>query len=365
MAAATLNTIGLLLGVVTMVPFLESLTPKQVDLTTTVRIGAGLSTGSKDDTKGNIPGIALFDVMGRSVGTHRGSKETIDDGGFKDILVEAADGASGRQAEYISISKGGDDALCVAYISMTWPDGGKRAWLGDVGKACGASWYHSQTITGDDDYKPACVWIDGNDSFDIETEGMGIHITDFNATPEQSKAYAKDKDTMCKSPPRFKLYNALTSDDWLPVFSPPLEYEDGTRVDKDRSKVVDVSGKAQGTPPQDRRRSVIEARGLSNKTELVINLLGHRLIISGAPSHSAAELCGSKTSKGPDFVSYFEGMFCDMGEKEVWPLCTKTLTSGCFDVPRGVMRPGSGLNGRDESSGRPVPEKSYETIEHW
>jgi len=357
------NIIGLLLGAVTMIPFLESLMPDQADQTTTVRIGVGLSTNNDANTKGNTPGIALFDVVGRSVGTQSGSSDTIADGGFSDIKVIAPDDAAGRQAEYISVSKGGNDALCIAYISMAWPDGGKRAWYGDVGMQCGGFWYHSETIAGDDDYRPACVWIDGDASNGIVTQGMGIHITDFTATAERADAYAADQDTMCKSKPRFNLYNDITSDDWLPVFVPPLEYESGTLVDTDRSKLF-VTGIAQGAPPQSRRRSIIEARGHSNTTKPV-PFMPHRLITSKHPSHSAIKLCKSKTSKGPDFVSYHEGVFCDMCEKEVWPLCSESLKGGCFDVLKGTMRPGSGLNGRDESSGRQVPEKSYTKIDHW
>lgn len=46
-----------------------------------------------------------------------------------------------------------------------------------------------------------------------------------------------------------------------------------------------------------------------------------RLITSVHKQHSARELCANDHSYGPDFVSYSENVYCDMGTKEAWPLC--------------------------------------------
>src|ERR1700738_3356157 len=48
---------------------------------------------------------------------------------------------------------------------------------------------------------------------------------------------------------------------------------------------------------------------------------GGKLITSTHPSHSAIGLCDSDTSRGPDFVSHHEGMYCDMETKQAYPLC--------------------------------------------
>jgi len=97
------------------------------------------------------------------------------------------------------------------------------------------------------------VWIDGDGSNGITTQDLGIYITDFVATEQRAKAYADDMDSMCKSKPRFHLYDGLTSDMFLPYFDPPLEYDENN-VDKDKSKVL-VDGAATGPlPPKNRRR---------------------------------------------------------------------------------------------------------------
>ncbi|KAF2806753.1 uncharacterized protein BDZ99DRAFT_84836 [Mytilinidion resinicola] len=79
--------------------------------------------------------------------------------------------------------------------------------------------------------------------------------------------------------------------------------------------------------------------------------------------HNATHLCSSRTSKGPDVVSLTEGGFCDMEKKQVWPLCSKEVLSGCFDVDANKMRPGP--RGRMDLEGRRIPYKSYHEEIKW
>ena len=156
--------IGALAGVVGVGMMIPGLLP-QVDLhQPVVRVAAGLSWKESDTTSGNQPGISLFDVRGRHIGKMDGKQDRIKDGDFVDISVPFDVGVGKKPVEYISVSKGGNDALCIAYLALTQPDGTKKAWYGDVGKACGANWYHSLLKTGDDDYQPSCIWIDGDKS---------------------------------------------------------------------------------------------------------------------------------------------------------------------------------------------------------
>ncbi|KAL8865488.1 MAG: hypothetical protein Q9174_006859 [Haloplaca sp. 1 TL-2023] len=101
--------------------------------------------------------------------------------------------------------------------------------------------------------------------------------------------------------------------------------------------------------------------------------------------HSAKELCEHDTSAGPDFVSMKEGLFCDMSEKKLWPLCDgvggkegqgngdiqaisdnnekreePAASVSCFDTKTKTMR-GAGPHRRDES----IPVKQYENAEMW
>lgn len=84
-----MSVIGLLMGAVSMIPLGKSLAPDRTDETTIVRIGVGTSLDSAATTQGDSPGIALFDVVGRRIGDHKGSHTNIGDGSFKDIKVIA------------------------------------------------------------------------------------------------------------------------------------------------------------------------------------------------------------------------------------------------------------------------------------
>lgn len=68
-----------------------------------------------------------------------------------------------------------------------------------------------------------------------------------------------------------------------------------------------------------------------------------RLVTSIHEQHSAIELCGSDQSYGPDFVSFSENVFCDMGTKVHWPLCDGgQMRDECYDMATHslITRPG-------------------------
>lgn len=111
---------------------------------------------------------------------------------FIDIKVPPGHDVGSKPAEYVSVTDGGKDALCIAYISLTNPDGGKH---GDIGKACGHPWYYTMLKTGNIGanenegykYQPACVCIDRDRSNGLPYQGWGMHICDFEATEERAK----------------------------------------------------------------------------------------------------------------------------------------------------------------------------------
>lgn len=83
---------------------------------------------------------------------------------------------------------------------------------------------------------------------------------------------------------------------------------------------------------------------------------------SSEPGHSAWELCESDNSTGPDFVSSHEGLFCNMSEKELWPLWGPEHTTGCFDAQNNTVVDGS-VSRRNEASGRQIPHKDYSDVQ--
>jgi len=81
-----------------------------------------------------------------------------------------------------------------------------------------------------------------------------------------------------------------------------------------------------------------------------------RLTISHHAEHSAREVCEMKNSWGPDFVSVTEGLYCDMCEKGLYPLCAHEHQTNCFDVDARVLRGKASLWQR---------VKSYVTVDVW
>jgi hypothetical protein len=78
-------------------------------------------------------------------------------------------------------------------------------------------------------------------------------------------------------------------------------------------------------------------------------------------------VCESVTSRGPDFLDVAAGLFCDMEEKELWPVCDANITTGCFDSVNLTMKgsiPGA-VRARDSETEREIPSKEYETWEVW
>ena len=383
---AVFNVIGTLLGIGMMIP---GLIPDKDEHQTIVRIGAGLSTDESDNTAGNKPGVHLYDVMGRSIGSTGGSKHSkILDGDFMDISVPFDYGVGKKPTEYLSVANGGNDALCIAYIAVTQPDGTKKAWYGDISKSCGADWYHSQLKTGDDDYQPACIWIDRDRSNGLRFQGLGMHINDFAATQERAEQYNENNDLMCKAAPRLRMYTDMNDKDPIPFFSPPLEYNTTGLVDVDPAIVMDqthwalpVEGPnikksvidADQAPPHSTRRLLRRQQGLQQRAKQPAPF-HNKLILSNSKHHSAKGLCESPTSAGPDFVSLDEQLFCDMHIKKIWPLCGGGKTTGCFDQKsyKVVAGPGAvngtifhGVAKEMMVNSAVTTAKSYSKTIHW
>lgn len=72
---------------------------------------------------------------------------------------------------------------------------------------------------------------------------------------------------------------------------------------------------------------------------------------------NATELCESPTSRGPDFVSLTEGVYCDMATSDVLPLCSEVVKEHCFDVVKKVKVGGEGE--------RVVGGKEFSEVMEW
>ncbi|KAG9232657.1 hypothetical protein BJ875DRAFT_485887 [Amylocarpus encephaloides] len=370
-----------LTGILMVEPFLNML-PKPDDLperTTVVTVGygsddSGVGPGGHE-LGGNIPGVRTFDVAGHPLGrtkanTGRGPDAILKGGATATVNVLAKDGYDGVSPYYLAISAGGNDAICISFIQMVRPDLQVFGWTGDIGKACGAPWYPSNREVNTNHTKPACVWIDGDGRSGsgpngINFKGIGLHMTDFTGYDGTAISYQADPSIMCKSKPRFWMYPELTIDDCIPAFDPILEYNDD-KTDKDISKVVGVEGTTReclGPVPYGVDPDLWDqdyAYPSKRTTEAAPFMEGH-LVSSASPDHSAIEVCNSESSRGPDFLSLPEGVFCDMAAKKTYPVCTTYVKDTCFDTERKTLRVGAGPQRRGEI----IPRKEYHKVGNW
>lgn len=284
-------------------------------------------------------------------------------------------------------------------MSVIQATGGTFGFLGDVGRACGATWYYSDTNVMNTDSNTSespvnlnrttssCFWIDadkadGTGTNGIQHQGFGIHIIDFSSSTDikkdgRAKQYSDRKETMCSNAPRFKMYEQMNTNTWIPIFNPPLKYNDNN-TDVDLALVtnnpgIDISRNQRRAIRRDSSRvseekkngALVSAKEKreNNTTSEPVPFMAGTLIKSPLEEHSAKELCESGTSKGPDFVSESEGIFCDMDKKHTWPLCSNTVQVACFDVAKNQMRPAA--KGRRWIDGRQIPQKSYDNEVKW
>ncbi|MCJ1483170.1 hypothetical protein MMC06_003337 [Schaereria dolodes] len=374
----------------TLIPLALDFFPKPYQASTVVRVGAGLTQAGdgKSSTGGNVPNIALFDPNGARLGFMSGTRKgKINEGNYNDMTVNHIDSSNNDAAEYISVSSGGTDALCIAYLAITWASGDKFQFFGDVGQQCGLPWYPSNLPVPtniDPEYKPSCIWVGTNDNF---ANGFHFHVPDFGSNQNRAQGYQAAPRTMCQSAPRFSIWPKLNELNCVPVFDPPVPYNlDGTDP-TDISRVM-VAGKVEcapgpNTPPSSKQIDQLEQwhhgsgcmSGFNNPTYGVKNkrckakrdepsCKDTRVVISDHMSHSAADVCKSATSRGPDFVSTKEGKYCDMCTHELWNVCAKKTDTGCFDLDTKKMRAGIRVHGRDLDD-RSVPDKDYTETIHW
>lgn len=164
------------------------------------------------------------------------------------------------------------------------------------------------------------------------------------------------------------MYPEITTNECLPYLSPPLEYEPGTMIDVDRSNVIaggtfptcenpelssDEDGYVGGS--RNYRRSDMSGENSRSKP-----FMQGRLITSSHPGHSALNFYHSGNSLGPDFVAVRGGFYCDMDNKQAYPICVDNPNNApddnqkaCFDTDTNPIRSPRGIHDR----GQLIPRK--------
>lgn len=388
---ASLEAFGFVSTVLGDIGFLQSSLPPAAPHIM-VRIYAGLGASSSTGTGGDAPTVALWDSVGTFLGSTGETDQVIGDGEFIDMPIPPLSTIS---AEYMAVAAYREDDICIASISVTMANGQDTlAMYGDIASQCGAPWYLSNEILGDNNFKPRCVWITSEPTDQHPYQGFGIHLPDFTPTDERTAQYNSNRASMCHAQPRFSMYTDINEGDTIPIFKPPLIQTEGTLVDQDPNAVPTapmvqadaitglltpitarplgnaVDGVASGPS------SVIDGKVVAPQTQsdgssrrsrrqtTGSSWMQTHLIVSQDSQHTATVLCESATSSGPDFVSLSEGLFCDMDEKELWPLCSSAnATTSCFDMASNtLLLPTASSENKRRAAGW---NKVYERVTQW
>lgn len=170
----------------------------------------------------------------------KGGKTIIHEDAFHDANFPHYNSLGSARPKYLAISAGGNDAICIAYIAVTSPDGDVAAWYGDVAENCSVDWYYARTVVGtagEDPYAPAYVWIDGDHSNGLHYQGLGIHLPNFTGSDARGQQYMNQPELMCRSNARFRAYEAIGANDWIPMFILELPISD---TDQDANITPDI-----------------------------------------------------------------------------------------------------------------------------
>ena len=312
MAAALIEVIGIVSGALGIVQFGMDNFAAPETAASKIRLGVGLDiSGGLSSAGGDLPDVRLWNEGGDFLGMSADPGK-IDDGSTKEITV-THNGDNGQQATYALFSAN-TDAICVAYVSITWPDGNEYGWIGDWGRKCGATWYFSSLYIKGTDQQPDCMWIDGNG--DQPQTGFQVHFPEFVTEKEGELPEGKDFDYFCNSGPPFSIH---TDHDPHGITYWTSAKRSGTAMSYGPSK--------EGKIP----RRQASGDGTNNGTS--VSALAHnQLVVDNNPHHPTASLCEHENSLGPDFANIADGQFCRMSDKTLWPICNDDITDSCFNL---------------------------------
>lgn len=134
--AAAINVIGLVSGLLGIYQFGKDNFGSSDSGGSTVRVLLGLDIdGGLNNAGGDLPDVRLFNEGAEFLGMTV-DPGSIDDGTASDIKVAQK---VEQQATY-GLFTANDNAICIAYLSIVWPDEQKFGWLGDIGQICGLQW---------------------------------------------------------------------------------------------------------------------------------------------------------------------------------------------------------------------------------
>jgi hypothetical protein len=366
MAANVLLNTGAIAASLLPLAFLQKPTDPMKQTSIAIGVGSG----------GSVPHVAIWGKDGARITQFKGDANGHICKGetWQTIVDNYQNGKTPANPTYVSVVMQENDAICVAAISVSG-NGQQWTWTGDMAYTCGAQWMESDYTFQGSNVPIRCAWLDADHTNGIIAKGMSMHIRDFAPDVGLVAQYSENQDRLCKNSKRFTFWPEIVPDATIPIFSPPLEYKRNENANNPDPQAGDTSG-ALEEPDVGKDR---EIRAYPDGTDLmgwspgrkkrhakdynsrrgIKKTLDETLVISHFPSHSAREMCEDPMAFSSDFVSVQEGLFCDMTLRKLWPVCTTTHTTECFDVS------GMTLNIEVPHKRRDVTNKQYTKQYEW
>ena len=335
-----------------------------------INVGVGMyEGGDQDNFGGDGLKISGFTQQGTYIG--KGKMPHMDQGQTYGITLDTGDSDVGDvQAWQLTIASGGSDAVCVQYVELAWQGTMASGFDGTWGQMCGQDWYYSMATWGFTEdgkpYRPACWWLDAPDGHhkkshpaqevwaNMESFLSGASVQGDNGTTDTYcntdilKFSATDNgDSKSPSVPA-----GLNSDN---PGSGPAKLRRGRRVPSS-SLASYPTATVSGNPSF--------PTSVANETTVFLSSKGNltQMVVSEIETHSAKELCDHPRSRGPDFVSSVENIYCDMTAKRSYPLCRDEQTKTCFSLDKKGKR----MSRRDDTTGQTdALHRDYHAVQYW
>jgi hypothetical protein len=343
--AAIISTLDIINGVLGIAQFgIDNFGQKDESGNAVVQIAVGLDVADGlSNAGGDLPDVRLFNEAGEFLGMSADPGE-ITDGTQGQVTVST----NGQQATYTLFSAN-DNAICIAYATITWPSGDKYAWSGNWGRRCGASWYYSNYYIKGTDIKPDCMWIDANG--DQDQTGFQIHWPEFYFEDGNTEQ-AKDSSYYCDSGVAF---NTRTEPDPSTITYWVLSNAKRTVSEWLFGRSTTAVGASVPKKRDWIPRGGVSRRANETSPELTNARFQDRLVKDNNPTHMTADLCQSESSTGPDFLNVAEGQFCRMSDKTLWPICKDTVSDDCFNLDLNQLVQG----------GKVTRDSPYSNVDDW
>ncbi|KAF3936745.1 hypothetical protein ABW19_dt0201907 [Dactylella cylindrospora] len=315
MAQTIIKLIGIIAGSVNIYNFYSTDAPSVDKERTRVRIGVGLNGGGLSHADGPMPYIRAYNDKGDYIGYNREFEDgSIASGSsYDDTISQEIRQAQGQKAKYLEIHAS-DDAICIAYVTATLPNGEHLGVVGDWWEVCGSDWYWSGIIKGGELVR--CGWLDGDHTKGLKHAMVEVNLEAFTAGPGQD--LNQDKTA------------------WCPYIQFHTDSKYDQRVSEHRANHGGVVWDKRSLDPDFQNGTFVTESRLSKRYYgQGRNIDDNRLVIISG-DYRAKEACNSRTSWGPDIMD--DKYFCDMMTHTLWPLCTPKIREECFDYSAKIVR---------------------------